>query len=146
MPALLAHEGVWVGTYRTIDLDGRTIDRHASRVECLFPESGAHHYVQRNRFIWPDGKTSGVEFGGVLRDDRLFWDTETFSGYAWCTRGGVVLLTLDRKDVPNTSFTEVIVIGAEGNNRVRTWHWFRDGVPFRRTLCDERREASPRPR
>ncbi len=140
MPALLAHEGVWTGTYRTIDLDGRTIDRHSSRVECLFPESGDHHYVQRNRFTWADGRRREVEFGGALQDDRLVWDTETFSGYAWCSRDGVVLLTLDRKDLPNTSFTEIIVIGAEGNNRARTWHWFRDGVLFERTLCDERRE------
>ena len=141
IPALLRHEGVWTGTYRTIDAGNRVVDQHASRVECVFPASGEYHYVQRNRFTWPDGRTRDVAFGGVLDGDRICWDTETFSGYGWATLDDVVLLTLDRKDAPDTSFTEIIVLGADPDHRVRTWHWFRDGVPFQRALCDERRET-----
>lgn len=140
MPALLRHEGVWVGTYRTIDRDGRQVDEHASRVECVFPAAGDHHYVQRNRFEWPDGRVSEVEFGGTIEGDRVYWDTETFSGYGWTTVDDVVMLTLDRKDMPDASFTEIIVVGADSDQRARTWHWFRGGALFQRTLCDERRE------
>lgn len=139
MPALLAHEGAWGGTYRVVDLQGATIDQHESRVECVFPDDGPFHYVQRNRFTWADGRTRNVEFGGVLRDKRIFWDTDTFSGYGWTTRDNVVLLTLDRKDVKNASFTEIIVLGNNHEHRARTWHWFRHGVLYQRTLCDEQR-------
>ena len=141
MPSLLLHEGVWTGRYRTVDLNGGTVDEHESRVECLFPDNGRYHYVQRNAFRWADGRTHEVEFGGVLRDERIFWDTETFAGYGWTTRDDVVLLTLDRKDVANASFTEIIVLGGDRNNRARTWHWFQDGVLYQRTLCDEWRES-----
>ena len=139
MPALLLHEGIWVGRYTTIDLDGRVVDRHVSRVECEFPDEGPHAYVQRNRFAWNDGRTHEIEFGGVLEGERIFWDTERFTGYGWVTREDVVLLTLDRKDRPGDSFTEIIVLAPDGQSRGRTWHWFRNGRLFQRTLCDEHR-------
>lgn len=140
LPALLLHEGVWRGRYRTIDLDGQIVDEHESSVECVFPDAGPHHYVQRNRFTWEDGRLHEVEFGGVLRDSRIYWDTDTFSGYGWTTLDDVVMLTLQRKDVEDASFTEVIVIGKDRRSRARTWHWFRRGELYQRTLCDEWRD------
>ena len=137
MPALLAHEGVWTGTYRTVDLDGRVIDEHESRVECVFPDSGEFHYLQKNRFRRADGRETHAEFGGVLDGDRIVWDTATFSGYGWVTRDEVVLLTLERKDLARASFTEIIVLGSDRSDRARTWHWFQDGRLLKRTLCDE---------
>lgn len=122
-----------------MDLDGAIVDEHESRVECLFPDEGPYHYVQRNRFEWSDGRIREVEFGGVLRDARMYWDTDTFRGYGWATVDDVVLLTLERKDIANASFTEIIVLGADGTNRARTWHWFKDGRLYQRTLCDEYR-------
>lgn len=139
MPAMLRHEGVWEGTYRVVDLDGRIVDEHASRVECRFPDNGPYVYAQRNRFTWPDGRVYEAEFGGVLRGERIYWDTDRFSGYGWATQDDVVLLTLDRKDRPGETFTEVIVLAPDGSHRARTWHWLRDGRLFQRTLCDERR-------
>lgn len=139
MPALLRHEGIWTGTYRTVNLQGETVDEHQSRVECLFPERGPWHYVQRNEFTWADGRRRQIEFGGELRDDRIYWDTDRFSGYGWATLDDVVLLTLDRKDVANASFTEIIVLGKNPANRARTWHWFRNGMLYQRTLCDEQK-------
>lgn len=139
LPALLLHEGLWRGRYRTVDLDGKVVDEHASEVECVFPQGGAYHYVQRNAFRWDDGRTKEVEFGGVLEGDRIYWDTDTFRGYGWTTTDDVVLLTLERKDVPDTTFTEIIVLGANHRNRARTWHWFKNGELYQRTLCDERR-------
>jgi len=142
MPALLAHEGVWTGRYRSVDLDGRTVDEHASRVECVFPGDGPWHYLQRNRFEWADGRVRESEFGGRLAGERLVWDVDTFSGRAWTTDAGIVLLELERKDQPDTRFTEIIVLGDDGASRARSWHWFRNGTFFQRTLCDEVRGAS----
>ena len=137
MPSILQHEGIWQGEYQHIDRDGKIIDRHASRVECVFPAMGDEVYIQKNHFSWDDGREQKVEFGGVLRDDRIFWDTPTFSGYGWEAGPAIFLLELDRKDVAGASFTEIIVLGASGKHRARTWHWFKDGRCYQRTLCNE---------
>ncbi len=138
MPAMLLHEGVWQGDYQTIDLDGNVVDRHHARVECIFPDDGPYAYIQKNHFTWDAGKEVRLEFGGELQGDRLFWDTDRFTGYGWATRDDVVMLSLDRKDEPGASFVEVIIIGKDRNHRVRTWHWFKDGMPYQRTLCNEK--------
>jgi len=137
MPEIFEHEGVWEGVYQTIDLNGQMIDQHASRVECSFPDEGDIVYIQNNQFTWDDGRTYNVEFGGVLVDNRIYWDTETFSGFGWQACAGMFLLELDRKDTPGASFSEVIVMGDTKKDRARTWHWFKDGKCYQRTLCNE---------
>ena len=136
---MLLHEGVWTGTYRYVDLDGVTTEFHQSRVECVFPETGPYVYVQKNQFKWDDGRERAVEFGGILQGDRIYWDTDAFEGYGWTTKEGVVMLTLNRKDVPDTYFTEAIILGSNNISRARTWHWFKDGELYQRTLCNEHR-------
>lgn len=138
MPALLRHEGTWCGTYRHIDAGGGLVDEHRSHVQCEFPETGPWAYVQTNRFEWADGRRHEVSFGGVLKGDRLYWDTPQFRGYGWCARD-VVLLELERLDEPGVRFVEAIILG-DTRRRARTWHWFREGELIRRTLCDERRQ------
>ena len=139
MPAMLLHEGVWEGTYRFIGLDGGVTDQYASRIECIFPDEGPYAYVQRNHYAWDDGRTFEMEFGGTLEGNRIYWDTDRFSGYGWTTDEDILMLTLDRKDEPGVSFTEMIMFAPDRNHRARTWHWFRDGKLFQRTLCDEHR-------
>ena len=78
-----------------------------------------------------------MELPGVYREGRLWWDTETFHGSAWETHDGMILLNLERKDDPGARFFEIIVMGETGKHRARTWHWFKDGKLFKRTLCDE---------
>lgn len=137
MPAMFLHEGVWEGDYQTVNMEGNVIDRNRARVECSFPDDGPFVYVQKNHFTWDDGREVQREFGGVLRGDRLYWDTEHFSGYGWASNDNVLLLNLDRKDEPGASFLEVIIIGNDPKHRARTWHWFKDGRPYQRTLCNE---------
>ena len=139
MPGMLAHEGVWEGVYRHVDLNGAQVDRHEARVECRFPAAGRHAYVQKNLFTWPDGREHHAELHGAERAGKLWFDHETFCGTAWETDKGLILLDLDRKDDPGAHFYEIICMGASGRDRARTWHWFRDGRLFKRTLCDERK-------
>ncbi len=139
LPAMLRHEGTWEGIYTTVDTSGAVTDSHRSRVICEFPDDGPFVYVQKNRFDWENGQSFETEFGGVLEGDRIRWDNDRFTGYGWVTRDDLVLLTLDRNDRPGEHFTEIIVLSPDGRSRGRTWHWFRDGELYQRTLCDERR-------
>ncbi len=140
-PSILRHEGVWRGTYLHLDPSGGLIDRHESEVRCEFPDDSDFAYVQHNRFTWTDGRESTATLEGVLIGERLWWDAPTFSGWAWETREGLILLDLERKDEPGAKFQEIIVLAPDGLSRARTWHWFRHDGIYKRTLCDERRVA-----
>jgi hypothetical protein len=137
MPTILRHAGVWEGIYRHLDQDGREIDLHRVRIVCEFPQSGPFAYIQHNHFMWDDGRELKADLPGVLRDGKLWWDLPTFSGYAWETDDGILLLNLSRKDEPGANFFEMITLGATGEHRSRTWQWFKNGRLYKRTLCDE---------
>jgi hypothetical protein len=138
MPHMRAHEGRWVGTYTHLDAKAQIIETHDSDVRCEFPDAGPFAYIQYNCFTYPDGRVERAQLNGIFRDDRLWWDEPTFSGSAWETKDGLILLHLDRKDMPGVSFWEII-LPPENNKRSRTWHFVKDGSLIRRTLCDEHR-------
>lgn len=137
MPAMLRHEGWWDGHYRHFDADGALIDAHRTRTHCEFPDDGPFAYVQHNWLSWDDGRTAEYHFGGRFDDGMLRWDTERFHGYGWQTHEDVLMLRLERRDVPGAYYIEMITIAADGQSRARTWQWYRDGAPWKRTLCDE---------
>lgn len=142
MPQMLEHRGCWHGIYRHLDKDGVQIEAHRAEVDCIFPEEGPYAYIQKNLFIWDDGREEKAVLNGVLRDGKLWWDNEKFSGCAWESEFGLILLNLQRKDDPGANFYEIICMGENKNHRARTWHWFKDGKLFKRTLCDERRVSA----
>ena len=138
MPAMVAHEGEWDGVYRHVNLDGSLIDEHRTWTRCEFPDEGPSAYIQHNRLSWADGRTAEYRFGSRFEDGRLHWDTDRFFGTGWQTED-VVMLRLDRRDVPGAYYVEMITLAPDGRSRARTWQWFKDGAPWKRTLCDERR-------
>lgn len=138
MPTMLSHEGVWEGVYTHVGVGGCILDQHNTRVECIFPDTGPYAYIQKNHFTWDNGKEYRAELLGTLKDNKLWWDNEKFSGCSWETDHGQILLNLERKDEPGSRFYEMISIGSTGKNRARTWQWFNaDGELYKRTLCDE---------
>lgn len=138
MPLMLAHAGEWDGTYRHVAEDGALLDEHRTQTSCVFPDEGEAHYIQHSRLTWADGRQEEYRFAGTFRDGLLRWDTGRFVGYGWETRGAL-MLRLDRRDVPGAWYLEMIVLGDDPTTRARTWQWFRDGRPWKRTLCNERR-------
>ena len=140
-PAHRAHEGIWEGQYRHLSLAGEEEDLIQSRVVCEFPEVGDVFYRQGITLKHKDGSVTEAQFDGEAREDHVWFDTPTFIGKSWETQDGVILLNLQRKDEPGAHFVEVIIMGEGGKHRARTWHWFKDGQLFRRTLCDEHRVA-----
>jgi hypothetical protein len=136
-PAHRAHAGLWEGTYRNLGADGSLEELIRSKVWCDFPESGPVFYSQRIELTGASGEVTRAQFDGIARSGHVWFDTPTFAGKSWETEDGLVLLNLVRKDEPGAHFVEVIVMGEGGRRRARTWHWFRGGALYRRTLCDE---------
>lgn len=143
MSAILLHEGWWEGWYRDFDSSGKLLDERSVKTHCEFPDSGPWHYVQHNWLNWRDGRTALYEFGGRLDGERIVWETDRFQGYGWQTEENTIMLRLDRLDVPGAYYIEMITIAPDDERRARTWQWFKDGEPWKRTLCDERRIETP---
>ena len=143
MPAMIAHEGWWDGWYRHFDCDGKLLDAHKVKTHCEFPDEGEWYYVQHNWLSWEDGREALYEFGGKLEGERMVWRTDRFSGYGWQTHEDTLMLKLDRLDAEDAFYIEMINIAPDGKSRARTWQWFQDGKPWKRTLCDERRIEAP---
>jgi len=137
MPAMQNHAGVWKGVYTYINHTFEIIDKHEAKVTCSFPASGDYAYIQYNHFTWPDGREYKAQLPAIYRKGRLWWNTHHFHGSAWQTKDDIIVLNLERKDDPGARFFEMITMGETMTNRARTWHWFKDGVLFKRTLCNE---------
>ena len=138
MPGMRAHAGTWAGRYTHLDARHEVMDAQDSRVVCDFPDDGPHAYIQRNTFTHADGRVERSVLSGTFRDGRLWWDEPSFHGSAWEAGDGVILLHLHRRDMPGTTFYEII-LPPVGDRRSRTWHFVRDSTLVRRTLCEERR-------
>ena len=123
-------------------LAGRVVDEHRSLLTCTLvdgPDAAAEPYRQVNEYEWADGRTERHEFPGTYRDGRLWFDTARIHGYAYETDERLIVLRWVRKDLPEVTLTELIELSPDGQHRARTWHWYRNGELFRRTLIKEQR-------
>ncbi len=144
MPVLVRHEGQWAGTYTTVDNSGKVIDHHQSLITCQFAQGEAFPYYQTNRYTWPgekgaDGKVEEYQFRGAYRNKSLWFDTERIEGRAWEADNWIVILKFAYKDIPGAYVYEMIHISDCSNYRGRTWHWFKQGEIYQRTLIKEKR-------
>lgn len=143
MPLLAAQEGVWEGEYVHLDADHQVIDRHASRLVCRVydgPE-GAARFAQSNIYTWPDQSREIRYFEGPFRGDRVWIRNELIDGWT-----GEIALDPTRRSLmvawvrvgdPDFRFYELITMAEDGEAKNRTWHWYRNGRLFQRTLINE---------
>ena len=143
-PGLVAHEGEWEGEYVHVDPQNEVLDRHASRLQCRFPDEGSRYdYYQVNTYTWPDGRTEEIHFPATYADGKILWDTERIEGSAWQVDDKTVMLHWRRKDMPGTYLYEMIQLSDDRTKRGRTWHWFEDDELVKRTCIKERRVKAP---
>lgn len=142
MPLLARHEGVWEGSYRYYNADGKLVDEHHSRLLCRFPDDGPWPYHQTNQYTWPDGRTEVREFPAEYRDGRIWWDNDLIQGWAGemplDEKQRTVVLYWQRTGDPSLYLYEMIQLSDDGTKRCRTWHWIRDGQLETRTAIEEK--------
>ena len=140
MPLLARHEGEWEGTYTFIDRDGNVTDRHRSHLTCAFPADGGEFpYQQTNHYEWDDGRTETINFPARYADKKIHFDTDRINGSAWEVDENAIVLTWVYKAQAGITLYELINLSPDGDHRARTWHWFKDGKLFQRTIINERR-------
>lgn len=141
MPLLARHAGEWQGEYIYLDNAGNVLDRHDSHLTSTFPTDGSSDYHQTNRYTWADGRTEEIQFPGTYRDCRVYFDTARLKGHTWEVDDKTIILTWVYKNEPENYLYEMIQLSPCGNHRARTWHWFKNGEIFKRTIIKEQRVA-----
>ncbi len=142
-PELAIHEGVWEGWYRYVDVNGKQIDAHQSRLICRVPKDTPSTYHQTNHYTWENGDTDVRDFKGQMEGSKLIFDNDLIKGWAAAAAEDdhqrTVLLHWSRVGEPNLYLYEMIQISDCENYRTRVWQWLRDGQTIQRTLIDEKR-------
>ncbi len=138
MPHFSRHEGAWIGNYRHCSPAGVLLDHYEVRIDSEFPDDGSCDFRLRTHNLWPDGRESRGLFTASSRDGRLWFDDELI-GCLWEVDDFTVYLRFTFRADPGIEVCEMIQISADGRDRARTWHWFRDQKLFKVTLTEERR-------
>lgn len=146
MPLLARHEGEWKGEYIHVDADGAIVDRHAAHLICEITNQDPHPYMQTNIYDWADGKHEEIPFPASYdpaRPGKIWFDTDRIEGWAgYVPLDGynrTMMLNWTRKGEPGQYLYEMIQIDDTNTKRARTWHWFKDGELFKRTIIKEQR-------
>jgi len=143
MPLLAAQAGVWDGEYVHLDTDHNVIDRHRSRLVCrLFDgDDGKARLAQTNIYDWADGTREIRYFDGVFKGDRIWIDNVNIKGWSGSVAldetGRTIMVGWVRTGEPDFRFYELITVAEDGDAKNRTWHWYRKGRLFQRTLINE---------
>jgi hypothetical protein len=142
MPLLARNEGVWEGWYRYYSAEtGKLVDEHRSRLICRLKEDGEFPYHQTNHYFWEDGRTDVRDFPASYADGRIWWDNDLIKGWAAAMKpddfNRSTCLHWTRKGDDDLYLYEMIQISDCGKFRSRTWHWYKGGKCFQRTLIDE---------
>lgn len=145
MPLVADQAGVWDGEYVHLDADGREIDRHASRLVCrLFDgPDGEARLTQSNIYTWADGTREVRYFEAVFRDDRLWLTNDLINGWTASSpldpTDRTIMVGWTRPQEPDFRYYEMITVAEDGEAKNRTWHWYRHGRLFQRTIISETR-------
>ena len=147
MPLIADQAGVWDGEYVHLDASHNIIDRHKSRLVCRLHEDDAVHakLAQTNIYTWADGTQEIRYFETLFKGDRLWVDNDLIQGWVGpdnldLTKRTILVGWVSKLDA-GLSFYEFITVAKDGNAKNRTWHWYRDGQLFQRTIINETRTA-----
>lgn len=134
--------GVWKGTFRRYDAEGKLTAEFPSEIIArLKPDGNLVRYHQTNKYQLPDGKLQVIESIGEVRDGRIWFQNERVDGWsmevAQDTSRRMTILMMNFKDGSGSYVHEVISLSDDGQKRSRATQFLKDGKVIRRTLIDE---------
>lgn len=147
MPLVADQAGVWDGEYIHLDAEGREIDRHGSRLVCRLMDGpdGEAVLSQSNLYSWADGSKEVRYFEGIFRGDRLWISNSLIDGWTGAVSLDItdrtIMVGWTRSGEPDFRYYEMITVAEDGDAKNRTWHWYRKGRLFQRTIINERRTS-----
>ena len=145
LPLIALNEGRWDGTYRFVRPNGELLEQYDFRIRVSLSEDNARAYRQDSYYTYPDGQTRSIVFEAAYADRKLTWDNGRIYGSLWEISADTLYLRFGFSAQPEITCHEMIQTAADGQQRGRTWLWYRNGVLDRYTLIDERRVADDSP-
>ncbi|WP_162558814.1 hypothetical protein [Sphingorhabdus sp. EL138] len=139
MPVFASFEGSWAGEHQHFSNKGQLLNAHRGIVQHQFPQTGTYAHIQRSQFYWEDGQEQMIEQRSIFHDDQLIWEKGPFQGCIRETSYGNVLVNITQRTAPQLCLNEFVNVESNGNARLRTRIWLKDGRLFKRTLCYEHR-------
>jgi hypothetical protein len=132
--------GVWKGTFRRFDADGKLTAEFSSEIIARVKSEGnIARYHQTNKYQLPDGKLQVIESIGEVRDGRIWFSNERVDGWSMEVADDpsrrMTILMMTMKD--GSYVHEVISLSSDGQKRSRATQFLKDGNVIRRTLIDE---------
>jgi hypothetical protein len=141
-PELARQQGVWRGTFRRYDADGRLTAEFPSEIIARVQAQGDRLvYRQTNRYTPATGPAQVIESAGEVRDGRIWFSNERLDGWAMdiaaddSRRGSLLFMTF--KDGSGLYAHEIISCSDDGRQRSRATQYLKDGRLVRRTQIDE---------
>ncbi|MCA3254246.1 MAG: DUF3598 domain-containing protein [Alphaproteobacteria bacterium] len=147
MPIVADQAGVWDGEYIHLDAEGREIDRHASRLVCRLEDGpdGVARLSQSNIYTWADGTREVRYFDGIFRGDRVWISNDLIDGWTASLSldptERTIMVGWTRVSEPDFRYYEMITVAEDRRAKNRTWHWYRRGRLFQRTIINETKTA-----
>ncbi len=147
MPVLARVAGCWTGSYTEVDMAGVVIDQYRFDLEISFPEVSGAAYRQKTRYTWNDGRVVNLVFDAGFEitaegRPRICWDHPLMAGELFEVDDRTLQLRFAYKGDDKIAVQEAMFLSEDGQHRMRTWHWYKDGAPYRKTLVDEVRSAA----
>jgi hypothetical protein len=141
LPLIALNEGRWDGTYRFVRPNGELVEQYDFRIRVSLSSDSATAYRQDSHYRYPDGQTTSLTFEAAYADGRLTWDNGRINGSLWQISDDTIYLHFGFNVRPEITCHEMIQTSADGQQRGRTWLWYRGNVLDRYTLIDEQRVA-----
>ena len=141
-PDMARQQGVWKGTFRRYDADGKLTAEFPSEIIArVISKDGKQVFHQTNRYSPAGAAQQVIESYGEIRDGRIWFENERLSGWSMdipadaSGRGAVVVM--DYKDGSGQYVYEIVARSQDGKSRSRATQYLKDGKIQRRTLIDE---------
>ena len=135
--------GIWTGTFRRYDADGRLIEAVPSEVQIVFGQDGAD-YRQVNIIRRPGKPEERIESTGRWDGGRLRFANPRVDGWfgplEGDTTGLASVLQMTFKGPQPMTISELLTVSPDGKQRMRVAQYVSDGRIVRRTLINETRE------
>jgi 2-C-methyl-D-erythritol 4-phosphate cytidylyltransferase len=140
LPALAQQMGLWEGTFRRYDAEGRLRDTFASTVvQRLEAREGSWHYSQTSLFPEAAEGPRRIEATGRMEGGRLWFQSERLDGWAMDVpeAPGTTVLLFESRDGSNLRVQEISQLLEGGRRRLRTTQTLQDGRLLSRSHIDE---------
>lgn len=141
-PHIAKQAGVWRGTFRRVESDGRLVEEFPAEIIMrVVPRDGQLRYHQTNVYRPASKPVEALENYGEIRDGKIHFGNARLDAWKMDvpgdTTGRSAVLLMEYKDGSDMYMHQIVSLSDDGRYRSRTAQYLVKGKIVRRTLIDE---------